>query len=235
MERFEIEPSLLCEAAKRYIPEQQSANYKTVECHEPLLALVKTTKPCSLIIDPIHQGAQVYVRESIHQRLSLAAQVIQNASQNRFALKVVEGFRCIKVQRELWGAYWSYFKMKYPTMLDKDLWNEVTQYVADPTLCPPHTTGGAVDCTLVDLASGQELEMGSTLNDIGDGTCWTYSADISIHAVNNRRLLLRSMAEAGFCNLASEWWHYSYGDQYHAALLGLSHAVYGPLEFTLTR
>ena len=46
-------------------------------------------------------------------------------------------------------------------------------------------------------------------------------------ARTNRRLLYWVMTEAGFANNPTEWWHYSWGDQLWARLMGRPHAHYG--------
>lgn len=49
-------------------------------------------------------------------------------------------------------------------------------------------------------------------------------------ARENRRLLVRTMENAGFSNYPQEWWHYNYGNRGWAERTGQSHAVYGYIE-----
>lgn len=71
-----------------------------------------------------------------------------------------------------------------------------------------HTRGSTVDLTVVDLDSGQELDMGSH---------WDFFGEISHHdsplvdaqATANRNLLRSVMLEHGFSPYANEWWHYT--------------------------
>ncbi|MFD3503864.1 M15 family metallopeptidase [Streptomyces sp. NPDC058676] len=42
-------------------------------------------------------------------------------------------------------------------------------------------------------------------------------------------IILRSALTAvGMVNYPTEWWHWSFGDQYWALVSGVDHAVYGP-------
>lgn len=95
---------------------------------------------------------------------------------------------------------------------------------ADPLAPPPHSTGGAIDLTIVDEA-GAELDMGSPI-DAFPPLCLPYAfADRDDEAgrrIHENRLLLREvMCRAGFRQLPHEWWHFSYGDQIWAALMRL--------------
>jgi D-alanyl-D-alanine dipeptidase len=77
-------------------------------------------------------------------------------------------------------------------------------YIADRSR---HNLGVAIDCTLVDLATGVPLDMG-TPYDTFDSTAHTANAR---GAVAERRLrLVTAMAREGFVNYDREWWHYSY-------------------------
>jgi len=70
-----------------------------------------------------------------------------------------------------------------------------------------HNLGLAIDCTLIELASGRELEMGTPFD--------TFSADA--HTANatgaaaaNRQKLKTAMEAEGFVNYDQEWWHFSF-------------------------
>lgn len=70
-----------------------------------------------------------------------------------------------------------------------------------------HNLGLAIDLTLIDLATGRELEMGTPFD--------TFSA--AAHTANavgepaaNRQKLKAAMERAGFVNYDQEWWHFSF-------------------------
>ena len=102
----------------------------------------------------------------------------------------------------------------------------ICKFVSDPvpdTKVPPaHTTGGAIDLTLLD-PEGRELPMGCGFDAFTDKTCAAYfEAPEHVQGAENeqvrenRRLLYYAMIDAGFTNLPSEWWHYDYGDRFWA-------------------
>lgn len=70
-----------------------------------------------------------------------------------------------------------------------------------------HNLGLAVDCTLVALATGRPLEMGTAFDTFAPAA---HTANATGDVAVNRRRLVRAMADAGFVNLAEEWWHFSY-------------------------
>jgi D-alanyl-D-alanine dipeptidase len=106
------------------------------------------------------------------------------------------------------------------------LMDEVLQFWAlpshDPASPPPHSTGAALDVTLVD-AQGQTIAMGSPIDEVSPRSFPDYFAASQqpqaqqFHA--NRTLLNAVMAGAGFCRHPKEWWHFSLGDQFWAWLL----------------
>jgi D-alanyl-D-alanine dipeptidase len=70
-----------------------------------------------------------------------------------------------------------------------------------------HNLGLAVDCTLVELATGRELRMGTAFDTFSPAS---HTAAATGEEAANRQRLVRAMAAAGFANLAEEWWHFSF-------------------------
>lgn len=81
---------------------------------------------------------------------------------------------------------------------------------------PPHSTGGALDVTLVDRQNGQ-IDMGSPIDEISERSYPDYFAssnELSEQAFHCRRKILKdAMVGAGFRQHPNEWWHFSLGDQ----------------------
>jgi D-alanyl-D-alanine dipeptidase len=86
----------------------------------------------------------------------------------------------------------------------------------DPEKPSPHSTGGAVDLTIV-KPDGAELEMGSKIDEYPPKSLPSfYQSDTSSEGQEfheYRRVLQRAMENEGFVRLPHEWWHFSYGDQ----------------------
>lgn len=89
----------------------------------------------------------------------------------------------------------------------------------NPDTPPPHSTGGAVDCTLAD-ETGREVNMGSPIDENSDRSNPDHFATsltaIEQEAHTNRTLLHDLMKAEGFQRHDGEWWHFSLGDQYWA-------------------
>jgi len=70
-----------------------------------------------------------------------------------------------------------------------------------------HNLGLAIDCTLIDLASGRELEMGTPFDTFSAAA---HTANASGVAATNRQQLKSAMEAEGFVNYDQEWWHFSF-------------------------
>jgi len=91
---------------------------------------------------------------------------------------------------------------------------------------PPHATGGALDLTIVN-AKGVALDMGSAIDELTEASESDYYLNSDTQAEKNRELLVEVMNYAGFTQLPTEWWHFSYGDQIWAVDNGSVDALYG--------
>jgi D-alanyl-D-alanine dipeptidase len=70
-----------------------------------------------------------------------------------------------------------------------------------------HNMGVAVDLTMVDLATGTELAMGTAFDTF---TAEAHTANAGGEVARHRRRLVRAMESEGFSNYEKEWWHFSY-------------------------
>lgn len=174
------------------------------------------------------QSYSSFLRKGAADRLLDAARNITVRSNGALAMQLYDGFRPLAVQRKLFEEIKNDIAQK-EGLQGRALWERVTQFIADPDLCPPHSTGGAVDCTIVSLAHGTELAMGTPVDTIDDRSYMWHPAVEGVER-RNREMLFDVMTEAGFVNLATEWWHYSFGDQYWAVFHEKPHAVYGSAE-----
>ena len=72
-----------------------------------------------------------------------------------------------------------------------------------------HSRGSAVDLTLLEIESGNELDMGSPW-DFFDPISWVENNQITDQQRANRKLLASVMMIHGFKPLKEEWWHFSF-------------------------
>jgi len=70
-----------------------------------------------------------------------------------------------------------------------------------------HNLGVAVDLTLVDLATGTEVPMGTPFDTFTEAA---HTANAQGRERRYREILVRVMESEGFVNYEQEWWHFSY-------------------------
>jgi D-alanyl-D-alanine dipeptidase len=70
-----------------------------------------------------------------------------------------------------------------------------------------HNQGVAVDLTLVDPASGTQLDMGTPYDTFSEAA---HTANGTGRPLRYRQILVRVMESEGFTNYEKEWWHFSY-------------------------
>lgn len=99
-----------------------------------------------------------------------------------------------------------------PLAVQWELWEEVPdpQYVADPKKGSMHNRGQAIDVTLVDIESGEALDMGTDFDFFGKRAYHSTTPELSSEIQKNRSLLKSTMEKHGFLPIRTEWWHYSY-------------------------
>jgi D-alanyl-D-alanine dipeptidase len=100
----------------------------------------------------------------------------------------------------------------------------------NPATPPPHSTGAAVDITLVD-GNGKTVDMGGEIDEMSDRSLPDYylqaTSPVERQYQQNRFFLHKVMKEAGFSRHQGEWWHFSLGDQMWAWSLDRPYAIYG--------
>ncbi|ATU04962.1 hypothetical protein BKN14_00710 [Candidatus Gracilibacteria bacterium HOT-871] len=110
----------------------------------------------------------------------------------------------------------------------EEIYDLTTQMISNPDRdVSPHTTGGVVDVVLYDK-SGELVDMGCPVNYVGEKANITTN-DISEKQRRNREILQDEFLDSGFSCLASEWWHFSYGDPYWAKFYGKNEALFGAI------
>jgi zinc D-Ala-D-Ala dipeptidase len=156
-----------------------------------------------------HPNFGVEVREKVATLLEKTAKNLPD----HYSLVLKIGYRPLSVQYQLFDEVYQYFSQQQPGISPAQLHQMTLEFVTHPDQnVPPHSTGAAVDLTLWDSRVQEYVDMGSAINYPGEES-WTYYADtLNPTQITNRLYLTRLMLAAGFANLASEWWHYSYGD-----------------------
>ncbi|MBA4251790.1 MAG: D-alanyl-D-alanine dipeptidase [Chlorobiaceae bacterium] len=118
-----------------------------------------------------------------------------------------------KIQKELKekGLEVKIFDAYRPYSVTKLMWEFVKddRYAADPRKGSRHNRGCAVDLTIVNSVTGEELLMPTDYDDFTVKAHHSYLG-ISEEQKVNRKLLRDVMEKHGFEILTSEWWHYDF-------------------------
>lgn len=83
------------------------------------------------------------------------------------------------------------------------------RYVAHPAKASGHNRGLAVDLTIIDLTTKQELDMGTGFDDFTDSAHHTF-VSLPPSVLENRAFFRAIMEKHGFRLFETEWWHYSW-------------------------
>jgi D-alanyl-D-alanine dipeptidase len=95
-----------------------------------------------------------------------------------------------------------------------------TNFVADPRKGSRHNRGCAVDLTLIDLKTGNELEMPTGYDSFSKAAAADYSNLTSVQ-LHNRAILRHVMEQHGFIIYRTEWWHYDFDGWQNFELLDI--------------
>jgi zinc D-Ala-D-Ala dipeptidase len=180
----------------------------------------------SLIIRADYAGADNFTgtvlpgyraRKALMARTAAKAlcQVQQEAMKQGLTLLIFDGYRPAKAVA--FFQHWaqgpednpSLKEMYYPKFSRQQLFEK--GYIAKRS---SHSRGSAVDLTLAEINTGEELDMGTRF-DYFDDLSHTNSSQVS-SLQRKHRLLLKSLMEVrGFKNFDQEWWHFSYRPEPH--------------------
>ena len=214
------------------------------DCGEPLIAIPIDNFALELPHPYVSLGAEYgdkspyCLRQGVVKAL-LAAQFLLEKRYPRWKIKVYDAYRPVGVQQFMVNyTYNSLLKSHnlqeqcLSSQQRQDFWNQVYQLWAAPsldkTMPPPHSTGAAVDVTIID-ADGNSLDMGGDIDELSERSHPDYyisdrDGDNQQYQFN-RQLLNRVMTNAGFCRHPREWWHFSFGDQMWAWLHNQEHST----------
>lgn len=167
-----------------------------------------------------HAEPQCFVRKEVYEMLLQAAERLPEG----YRFRIWDTWRPFALQKELYEVYSQDIIRDFnlADCTEEERKAVIRKFVSDPVadrdVPPVHTTGGAVDLTILD-ENGRELPMGTAFDAFTDKTNTAYYEKISPggddgEIRDNRRLLYHIMTEAGFTNLPSEWWHFDYGDRF---------------------
>jgi D-alanyl-D-alanine dipeptidase len=129
-----------------------------------------------------------------------------------YRLKVFDAYRpaCAVRHFVLWGIEDLDLRMKpffYPDLEKQELF--VKGYVASQS---SHSRGSTIDLTLLDMATGKEVDMGSPFDMFSEISHPDYTG-ITEEQYANRMRLQKAMVRGGFVPIDNEWWHFTLADE----------------------
>ena len=127
-------------------------------------------------------------------------------------LKVFDAYRPARAVRHfvLWGIEDLDQRMKpffYPDLEKQDLFR--LGYIASKS---SHNRGSTIDLTLLDMATGKELDMGSPFDYFSERS-HPDCRDVTDEQYENRMRLQKLMTDNGFLPIDCEWWHFTLADE----------------------
>lgn len=176
------------------------------------LVCLKSLNP-SFIIELPYATAQNFTRQIVYPPyadaylLEKPAQALCNVQRflkkYNLGLKIWDAFRPMSVQQKFWDIY------------------PDEQYVSPPQKGGRHTRGMTADVTLIDLTTGNELEMPTEFDNFTE-KAHQDSRNCSETAYKNKKFLQQVMEEHGFRGIKSEWWHFDYEGWQHEPPLDIN-------------
>lgn len=189
-----------CASAPKLYVVPDRATYEKLAAADPEKRMVDLTSlhipldiryatPNNFMKKTLYPSAKAYLRAPAAQAL---ADVQRELAPQGIGIKVFDGYRPYRVTVAMWEP------IKNP------------DYVADPAKGSRHNRGAAVDLTLIDLKTGNELTMPTPYDDFTSRARHDFN-ELPEEALRNRALLRDVMVKHGFEPLPSEWWHYDFG------------------------
>ncbi len=208
-----------------------------IECGEPLSPIplehfVIENPPPYQKLGANYQGRSPYfLRQGVIKAL-LKAQTKLDQLHPGWKIKIFDAYRPLEVQQFMVDYTFDTVLQKRGLDREKlseqekeDIYQEVYQMWAVPShnlhTPPPHSTGAAVDITLVN-EQGKVVDMGGEIDELSVRSHPNYYGDRTIPEAEKyhqlRQLLNEIMTSAGFRRHPGEWWHFCLGDQMWAWL-----------------
>ncbi|AUC80848.1 M15 family metallopeptidase [Lacinutrix sp. Bg11-31] len=169
-------------------------------------------------VGEIIDGYNANVAIMTKQTASALKKVQTELAKQNLSIKIYDSYRPQRAVNHFvrWAKVVNDTLMKqqfYPRVQKKNLFK--SGYIASKSR---HSSGSTLDITLVNLKTGEALDMGSPYDFFGSES-WVVNANLTESQSKNRQILQRVMLSNGFRNYAQEWWHFTlrgepYRDQY---------------------
>ena len=181
-------------------PPKESGNFRNSDLVEiatldPTMRLdIRYATTNNFLHRPVYSQAKAYLQRPAAEAVLRAHRALKPKG---YGLLIFDGYRPWSVTKIFWDS---------ASEAERKI-----EFVANPKKGSRHNRGCAVDLSLYDLKTGQEVKMPSGYDEFSERAYPTYQGGTA----ESRALrdLLRSVMEAeGFTVYPAEWWHYDYKD-----------------------
>lgn len=175
--------------------------YKRTVLKNPVKQMVDLKQRMhNIVLDLRYAGSNNFMKEKLYPAIT-TTYLRKPAADSLFK---------IQVQLKEMGLGLKIFDAYRPYSVTEKMWLPVQddRYAADPKKGSGHNRGVAVDLTLIYLATGEELNMGTGFDNFSDTAHHAFT-NLPEDILQNRLLLKKNMEQYGFKALDTEWWHYS--------------------------
>ena len=192
------------ETSKYGVPVVRSTPYyrATVKADQDKRLVELTQYIPGIVIDLRYAGPDNFTRQPLYptgtRKTYLrkpAAEALLNVQlalkEKGLGLKIFDAYRPYRVTERFWE------------MIGDE------RYVAHPSKGSGHNRGLALDLTLIDLKTGEELDMGTGFDNFTDSAHHVFTA-LPDRVMRNRSFFKEIMIQHGFQLFETEWWHYSW-------------------------
>lgn len=178
--------------------------------------LVEISDISGLKINLAYAGPNNFVKRTVY---APGAKAALRPEAKACLIKAVQAAHSCGLQIIVYDSY-------RPAAVQDIFWHAIAdpRYVADASVGSNHTRGTAIDVSLVDIQTGNLLDMGTAFDAMCEQSHHNRT-DLTPQVQRNRNLLLGIMLHAGFSPIATEWWHYELPDSMQYTLIETSEFI----------
>ena len=214
------------------------------DCSEPMRSLVEAVRAAGVEVAFSSKRHVLGLPRLYFLREGLVAPFLAAAREmvtRGWVMRVEDGFRTRDMQRQLALQPYTFdiirervrWELDGQPLTAKLVLRRMSALVANAPQVGTHMAGSAIDISVLDRDSGEEIERGGAYLELSELTPMN-SPFVSAAAQANREAITALMARHGFVAYPWEFWHYSRGDAYETILQGLDQpARYGPVDVDL--
>jgi zinc D-Ala-D-Ala dipeptidase len=197
---------LRAEALKRQPPHEEGTFLKPdlaelVQLNPTIKLDIRYATSNNFLGTPVYTQARAFLQRPAAEALLRAHRELKAQG---YGLIIHDGYRPWYVTKIFWDA----------TPDDKRI------FVADPSEGSKHNRGCAVDLSLYDLKTGEEVKMPSGYDEMTDRAFADYAGGTADERAR-RALLRQAMEKHDFKVNPKEWWHFDYKDWKQYAILNV--------------